>query len=203
MERERPSLPFRLLFMGKGMGHLLEHRASVRGLNRTQSIILRMLGHHPGMQAQDLRFPAGVEPANVSRSLQSLERMGLVRREPHPTDGRASIFSLTEKGQANADEVALGMRELRRALLKGIDPQELAIAERVMDTLWQNIHDQLVESGLHPPHGHGPETHGFPRPATGADTDGPQDDDASRIESPAHRPHPHTELGTQGADRPS
>lgn len=185
------------------MSHLLEHRSSARGLNRTQAIILRILGRHPGLQAQDLRFPAGVEPANVSRTLQSLERMGLVRRQPHPTDGRASIFSLTEEGQATAEAIAMEMRELRDAVMDGVDPQELTVAEKVLDILWQNIRDQLTEAGFQPLPGQGPATPRVPKPTTMDHPDGSQNNGKSGDAPPSHQSRPPAELGMQGADRSS
>ena len=205
MEREKPSLPFRLVFLGKHMAHLLEHRFSTRGLNRTQTIILRILGRRPGLQAQDLCVPAGVDAANVSRTLQSLERLGLVDRRPHPTDGRASIFSLTEAGQATAEAISQEMRVLFDALLDGVDPQDLRIAERVLDTLWQNVRDQFAEAGVQPPlrPPHWRATPGFPEPPTDAHPNGTRGNGGFEMEPKSHQSHQRAERRIQGGDRPS
>jgi len=40
-----------------------------------------------------------VHPASVTNTVDRLEHDGLVRREPHPIDGRATILALTESGR--------------------------------------------------------------------------------------------------------
>ena len=43
-----------------------------------------------------------VHPASVTNAATRLERAGLVRRRPHPTDGRAVLVEITEPGRALA-----------------------------------------------------------------------------------------------------
>lgn len=151
MRKERPPLALRLIFLGKHLSHLLEQRLANRGLNRTQSVVLTVLNHHPGLQAQDLRVPASVEPANVTRTLQSLERLGLLERRPHPTDGRASLLFLTEAGRTLARELSEEIQGLSTALLRGMDPQELSHLESVLDLLVQNVRAELSVLGCRHP----------------------------------------------------
>ncbi|GAA4380882.1 MarR family winged helix-turn-helix transcriptional regulator [Agromyces bauzanensis] len=40
-----------------------------------------------------------VHPTSVTNTVDRLSRDGLVRREPHPTDGRAALLSLTAEGR--------------------------------------------------------------------------------------------------------
>lgn len=47
-----------------------------------------------------------VHPASVTSAVDRLERQGYVRREPHPTDGRATLAVLTDEGRAVATEAA-------------------------------------------------------------------------------------------------
>lgn len=47
-----------------------------------------------------------VHPASVTSAVDRLERQGYVRREPHPTDGRATLAVLTDEGRAVAAEAA-------------------------------------------------------------------------------------------------
>jgi len=46
----------------------------------------------------DLSGELGVTPRNVTALVDALEAEGLVRRKPHPTDRRATVVELTEKG---------------------------------------------------------------------------------------------------------
>jgi DNA-binding MarR family transcriptional regulator len=47
-----------------------------------------------------------VHPASVTSAVDRLERQGYVRREAHPTDGRATLAVLTDEGRAVAGAAA-------------------------------------------------------------------------------------------------
>lgn len=47
-----------------------------------------------------------VHPASVTSAVDRLERQGYVRREAHPTDGRATLAVLTDEGRAVAAAAA-------------------------------------------------------------------------------------------------
>lgn len=150
MSGDPPPLALQLVFLGKHLGLLLEHRLSGRGFNRTQTIILDVLARRPGLQSQELCGPARVEPASITRTLQALERQGLVERCPHPTDGRASLLYLTGSGQRLAQELAGELEQLSTELLAGIDPQDLPVLERSVQDLMRNTGSQLRSHGCRP-----------------------------------------------------
>jgi DNA-binding MarR family transcriptional regulator len=45
-----------------------------------------------------------VHPTSVTNAVQRLEKAGLVRREPHPGDGRAALIQITDQGRELAAE---------------------------------------------------------------------------------------------------
>ena len=62
---------------------------------------MRLLGtlHRNGSQIMsDISDDLGVTRRNVTALVDALEEEGLVRRIPHPTDRRATIIELTERG---------------------------------------------------------------------------------------------------------
>ena len=50
-----------------------------------------------------------VHPTSVTSTVQRLERDGLVVRQPHPRDGRASMLLLTDAGRAAAAEATAAL----------------------------------------------------------------------------------------------
>lgn len=52
-----------------------------------------------------------VHPASVTSTVDRLERDGLVLREPHPHDGRATMLVLTDAGRARAEEATALLNE--------------------------------------------------------------------------------------------
>jgi DNA-binding MarR family transcriptional regulator len=52
----------------------------------------------------ELAHYLGVTKQSTSEVVATLERAGLVRRAPHPSDGRARVLLLTEDGRRKLDE---------------------------------------------------------------------------------------------------
>jgi DNA-binding MarR family transcriptional regulator len=50
-----------------------------------------------------------VHPASVTNVIDRLETQGLVRRVPHPTDGRATLAEITEAGRGLATKATAAM----------------------------------------------------------------------------------------------
>ena len=53
----------------------------------------------PSPTVRDLARTLGCDPSNASLVSAKLEQDGLAERRPHPTDGRARVLVLTERGQ--------------------------------------------------------------------------------------------------------
>ena len=64
----------------------------------TQKAILRRLEKHGPATAADLARAEGVKPQSMGTALALLEKMGLVERKAHPTDGRQINIKLTARG---------------------------------------------------------------------------------------------------------
>ncbi|CAN7425046.1 MarR family transcriptional regulator [Microbacterium sp. LjRoot45] len=52
-----------------------------------------------------------VHPTSVTNTVDRLEAAGLVRREAHPTDGRATLVALTDAGRATAERATAALNE--------------------------------------------------------------------------------------------
>jgi DNA-binding MarR family transcriptional regulator len=64
----------------------------------TQQAVLRRLEKNGPATSADLARAEGVRPQSMSTALGLLEKMGLVERKPHPTDGRQINMKLTARG---------------------------------------------------------------------------------------------------------
>ena len=80
---------------------------------------LRVLHRHDGSgRVQDLSRELSLTIGAASKLADRLERDGLARRRPHPTDRRSSLVSLTESGEAAR---AAGEEVLGRVLAQVLD----------------------------------------------------------------------------------
>jgi DNA-binding MarR family transcriptional regulator len=76
--------------------------AAGMSFGRTRAI--RRVARRP-MSMGELAGMLGIDPPNATALVADLESQGLVRRKPHPTDGRAKVVEATRKGKALAGRV--------------------------------------------------------------------------------------------------
>ena len=94
------------------------------GLSWSQTTALARLERGGPTTTADLARAEAVKPQSMGATLAELEREGLVKRQPHPTDGRQVLFVLTEAGiEARRKRSAAKQRWLVAAL-GGLDAAE-------------------------------------------------------------------------------
>jgi DNA-binding MarR family transcriptional regulator len=71
------------------------------GLSFGRMRAVRHVARRP-MSMGELAGALGIDPPNASVLVSELESLGLMRRRPHPTDGRAKLVEATRKGRAMA-----------------------------------------------------------------------------------------------------
>ena len=85
----------------QAMGVLLRRvrgEAGNEGPSWSQAAVMGRLDRSGPMTTAELARAELVKPQSMGTLLAELEQEGLVRRDPHPTDGRQILFSLTEAG---------------------------------------------------------------------------------------------------------
>ena len=102
------------------------------GVKPTDLRILIMLGAYQPISVNEVSRRTHIDKAWISRSLTPLLRRKLITRTPHPADSRASLLSLTNKGEALLREIAPVADDYQRQLLQG---QRARDVERVLDLL--------------------------------------------------------------------
>jgi DNA-binding MarR family transcriptional regulator len=70
-----------------------------------QFSVLVVIEANPGLSQADLAETLGIERARLVRLLDGLEKRGLTRRRPSPTDRRSHALSLTEAGRTTLGQV--------------------------------------------------------------------------------------------------
>jgi DNA-binding MarR family transcriptional regulator len=81
--------------------------AEAVGMSFGRARALRRVARQP-MAMGELAAALEIDPPNASSLVADLEALGLVRRRPHPTDGRAKLVEATRKGKQlarRADEI--------------------------------------------------------------------------------------------------
>lgn len=74
--------------------------AASEALSMTESSVLSRLEKHGPATIADLARAEVMKPQSMGATISTLEEMGLVERNPHPTDGRQMHIALTPGGLA-------------------------------------------------------------------------------------------------------
>ena len=98
--------------------------AGHEGLSWSQAAAMGRLHRTGPMTTADLARAEMVKPQSMGTLLSELEQDGLVQRQPHPTDGRQILFSLTAAGvEARRQRQAAKLAWLSAAIAR-FDPDE-------------------------------------------------------------------------------
>ena len=95
--------------------------------------------HAGGCTVRVLAESAGVASPTATRTLDGLERDGIITRRPSETDRRSVLVSLTERGHGLLLEALEARRAARAALYARLSPDEQAEAERILRRLTEII----------------------------------------------------------------
>src|SRR6266508_2760815 len=90
------------------VAHRLKRTVNARvqhhGLSMARLRVLFQLMERPTIRMGELSICVDVAPRTMTSTVEAMERDGLVRRRPDPSDRRATIVSITEAGRRSYDE---------------------------------------------------------------------------------------------------
>jgi MarR family transcriptional regulator, organic hydroperoxide resistance regulator len=112
------------------------------GVTGPQRMVVRLVGHNPGISAGDLAKTLHVHPSTLTEVLRRLSERGILERTQDPADARRALFRLTRRG-LELDTLRRGTGESRvRVALGSLSDQDLAAAARVLARLAQALSDE-------------------------------------------------------------
>lgn len=80
-----------------------------------------------------------VEQPTMAALLTRMERDGLILREPHPTDKRATLLSLSAKAKSRLPSAEEGLLEIAERALRGFTAQERTLTLTLMRRIVKNL----------------------------------------------------------------
>ncbi len=121
----------------------MSHGLGALGLTRSRTEVLWVLHHRGPSTQRTLADAMGVSARNVTGLVDALVATGFVTREPHPTDRRAALVTLTEHGERTTAVLARDYAELARALFADMPAERfecfVAGLERVLAELRERV----------------------------------------------------------------
>ena len=129
----------------RSFARLGERRVKALGFNIGQLPVLYMLRNGAEMSQKDLAKFAKIEQPSMAQMLARMERDGLIRRTPDPTDGRSSLVSLTDAARERLPAARQALEEGREVVLAGFSADEVQTLLRLMRRLNQNLDRMVAE----------------------------------------------------------
>ena len=111
--------------MARLFAQRLHEQTRPLGIAPAQFVVLLELWTEDGLTQSDLVNRLAVEQATMANTLARMERDGLITREPHPTDKRASIAKLTDKARSLAGEATKAAQRVNERALQSVDAEEI------------------------------------------------------------------------------
>ncbi|MGR6913978.1 MarR family winged helix-turn-helix transcriptional regulator [[Actinomadura] parvosata] len=102
------------------------------GLHVGQELLLNQLWREDGLTQGELIARLGVEPPTVTKTLQRLERVGVVHRAPDPDRPRIGRVYLTDAGKALREPVEAIWRRLDEDLQRGFTQEERELLAKLL-----------------------------------------------------------------------
>ena len=109
----------------------------------SHSALLRNIGDD-GARPSDLAAHAGVTRQAITKLVDELERLDLVRRDPDPDDGRGVIVRYTDRGRAGVAIARKRMLALERDYAAQVGADRWAEVRSTLETLFgDDPHEDL------------------------------------------------------------
>jgi DNA-binding MarR family transcriptional regulator len=110
----------------------LQEELELHGLHAGQDYLVEVLAGEDGLTIGEIATRLAVEVPTVVRTVQRMEAVGIVRREPDPADRRRSRIALTDHGRGLEPEVRGALEAVSRRATDGLTAGE---REQLVDLL--------------------------------------------------------------------
>lgn len=129
-------LPYRLAVLSHTVSTTIAQVYEERfNLSIPEWRVIAILGRYPGLSAVEVAERTVMDKVAVSRAVTKLLKNGRIDRQFADADRRRSILNLSEEGRRVHDEVAPLALQFERDLLQGLDAEDTAKLDVIMDCL--------------------------------------------------------------------
>lgn len=126
---------------------LLSPVLSAHGLTpgQGQAGILNTLLKEDGLNQKELSDRCHMDTTTMSRNLDNLEKIGLLKREMNPESRRSVIICLTEKGREKALDIHGMFGRFEDVIKKDISVENIEVFKGVLTKICENLEENIPQ----------------------------------------------------------
>ena len=128
-----------LATVNRKLRSVFDARVKERGLTLPRARMLFALARKEGLNQRELAEELDIETPTIVRLLDGMEKQGFIERRVEISDRRAKQIHMTDIGRSVADEIQKLASDIREEVLGGLQPQEIAVALKVVSKIATNI----------------------------------------------------------------
>lgn len=139
MEANSPTLSFVLHDVARLLKKRFEQHGRGSGLTRSQWQVLAYLARNEGISQSGLAELLEIEPITLTRIADKLEAMGLIARQPHPSDRRVWLLYVTSAARPKLTQVRRLGDITRGEALTGISEADRMRLLEILQAMRENL----------------------------------------------------------------
>ena len=122
------------------------------GLTVSRARVLWELRQRGPMIQRDLADALQVSARTVTGLVDALAATGFMTREPHPTDRRATLVTVTEHGARTTEAMHRGQQEFAELLFAGMPDQQFGCFVAGLGEILTRLRDRDLSHEIHEDH---------------------------------------------------
>lgn len=120
---------------GRQLSQMYDQCLRPAGIRSTQYGMLRCVAELPEPFISDIGRVLGMDQTTVTRNIEKLEKLGLVRARPHNHDPRKKIVELSPDGQAKLTEALPLWEKAQERIMARISDDDFKNLARMLENL--------------------------------------------------------------------
>ena len=145
--RRETSLGYQVNLLARLLEHALRDRIAAHGVVPGQFPALLTLYEQDGLTQAELCQRVSIEQPTMARTLQRMERDGLVRRRSDPRDRRRARFHLTPAARELERSLAAAGHEVNAAAVRGLTPAQVEVLMGTIGRVVANLKARAEPAG--------------------------------------------------------
>jgi DNA-binding MarR family transcriptional regulator len=148
--RRQTSLGYQTNLLARLFENALRERIAPHGVVPGQFPALLTLYEHDGLTQTELAREVGIEQSTMAKTLQRMERDGLIRRTPDPNDRRRSRIHLTSRARRLHQPLTNAAQRINAAAAQTLTPAQVTTLLATLSQLIANLDPDAIPTASPP-----------------------------------------------------